>query len=231
MGGWSLRNHAMGVAALAALERDRDHLSALGVVAEAGRIRHADEFELDQRLVDLERLRHELAQLPRIRAVRDDEKFAMIEPIWPDRISRARQRHRERPLAHFLLFHFSFLADRCQSFRVAVRCRSRRCERPPACPAARIFLHDSGCERRRGIRRASALPSSAGRTRSPWHCPHISLRDRSAERCCRPFYSPRRPAWPPREDRAAPREAARARSRRRCVAFVRTCRGLFPPAY
>src|SRR4029453_5818941 len=82
-----VEKHAMGVAALAALERDRDHLSALGVVAEAGRIRHADEFELDQRLVDLERLRNELAQLPRIRAVRDDEKFAMIEPIWPDRIS------------------------------------------------------------------------------------------------------------------------------------------------
>src|SRR5262247_4901265 len=60
-----VEKHAMGVAALAALERDRDHLSALGVVAEAGRIRHADEFELDQWLVDLERLRNELAQLPR----------------------------------------------------------------------------------------------------------------------------------------------------------------------
>jgi hypothetical protein len=95
----------MGVAAFAALERDRDHLSALGVVAEAGRIRHADELELDQWLVDLERLGNELAQLARIRAVRDDEKLAMIEPIGPDRVSRTRQRHRERPLAHFLLIH------------------------------------------------------------------------------------------------------------------------------
>src|SRR5262245_14144393 len=51
-----VEKHAMGVAALAALERDRDHLSALGVVAEAGRIRHADEFELDKRVIDLERL-------------------------------------------------------------------------------------------------------------------------------------------------------------------------------
>src|SRR5215475_5129170 len=112
MGGWSLRNHAMGVAAFAALERDRDHLSALGVVAEAGRIRHADEFELDQRLFDLERLRNELPQLAGIRAVRDDEKFAMIEPIGPDRISRTRQRHRKCPLAHFMLVHLSLLADR-----------------------------------------------------------------------------------------------------------------------
>jgi hypothetical protein len=100
-----VEKHAMGVAALATLERDRDHLSALGVVAESGRIRHADEFELDKRFVDLERLRNKLAQLPRIRAVRDDEKFAMIEPIWSDRISRTRQRHRERPLPHFMLFH------------------------------------------------------------------------------------------------------------------------------
>src|SRR5215475_700541 len=97
--------HAMGVAALAALERDRDHLSALGVVAEAGRIWHANEFEFDQRLLDLERLRNNLAQLPRISAVGDDEKLTMVESIWSDRISRTRQWHRERPLAHFTLFH------------------------------------------------------------------------------------------------------------------------------
>src|SRR5262245_54872058 len=106
-----VEKHAMGVAALAALERDRDHLSALGalaalgVVAEAGRIRHADEFEFDQRLLDLERLRNNLAQLPRISAVGDDEKLTMVKSIWPDRISRTRQWHRERPLAHFTLFH------------------------------------------------------------------------------------------------------------------------------
>src|SRR5262249_50862709 len=100
-----VEKHAMGVAALAALERDRDHLSALGVVAEARRIRHADEFELDQRLINLERLRNELAQLPRIRPVRDDKKFAMIEPIRSDRKSRIREWHRERPLAHLMLSH------------------------------------------------------------------------------------------------------------------------------
>src|SRR5262249_43509935 len=140
-----VEKHAMGVAALAALERDWDHLSALGVVAEAGRIRHANEFELDQRLVDLERLGNELAPLPRIRAVRDDEKFAMIEAIWSDRKSRTRQRHRERPLSHVLFFHLLFLADWYQLLRVAARCCNRTCGHPPACSAARIFLHDSGC--------------------------------------------------------------------------------------
>src|SRR5262245_65215385 len=93
-----VEKHAMGVAALAALERDRDHLSALGVVPEAGRIRHADELEFDQRLLDLERFRKNLAQLPRLGAVRDDEKLTMVKTIWRDRISRTRQRHLERSL-------------------------------------------------------------------------------------------------------------------------------------
>src|SRR5262249_34514398 len=101
-----VEKHAMGVAALAALERDRDHLSTLGVVAEASRIRHADELELAQRFVDLERIRNEIAQRRGISSVRDDEKFAMVKSIGPDRISRTCQRHSESPLAHFMLFHF-----------------------------------------------------------------------------------------------------------------------------
>ncbi len=72
-----VEKHAVGVAALAAPERDRDDLSAFGVVAEAGRVRHADELELHQRLVDLKRLRHELAQLLRIGPVGDDQIFAV----------------------------------------------------------------------------------------------------------------------------------------------------------
>src|SRR5262249_57526592 len=99
-----VEKHAMGVAALAALERDRDHLSTLSVVAETGRIRHANEFEFDQRLVDLERLRDNLAQLARITG-RDDEKFARVKPIWPARICWTRQRHRRSPLPPFLPCH------------------------------------------------------------------------------------------------------------------------------
>ncbi len=58
-----VQEHAVRVAALLALERHGDHLAALGVVAEAGGVRHADELVLHQRLFDLERLRHDRAQL------------------------------------------------------------------------------------------------------------------------------------------------------------------------
>ena len=81
-----VEKHAMGVAALAALKRDRNDLSALGVVAEAGRVRHADEFELHQRLIDFERLRHQLPQPLRIGAITDDEKFAIVEAVRADRV-------------------------------------------------------------------------------------------------------------------------------------------------
>ena len=56
-----VQEHAMRIAALAGpAKRHRDDLAGLGVVAEAGRIRHADELVFDQRsLVDLERLRHD----------------------------------------------------------------------------------------------------------------------------------------------------------------------------
>jgi hypothetical protein len=52
-------------------------------------------------------------------------------------------------------------------FKVAACCCNRTCEHPPAFLAARIFLDDPERGRRRGTRRASALPSSAARTRSP----------------------------------------------------------------
>src|ERR1700730_5279035 len=45
-----VQEHAVRVAAPSAAERDGYHLAALGVVAEAVRIRHADEFVFDQRL-------------------------------------------------------------------------------------------------------------------------------------------------------------------------------------
>ncbi len=79
-----VEEHAVGIAALAPLEGNRDDLAALGVIAEAGRVRHADELELHQRRRDLERLGHELAQLCGIGAVGDDQIFAI------DRIDRGR---------------------------------------------------------------------------------------------------------------------------------------------
>ena len=79
------------------------------IVSESGRIRHADEFELHQRLFDLERFRHELAQFLRIGAIGDDQKFAMIEAIGTDRIGRARQRHGERPLSNLSFSHNDLL--------------------------------------------------------------------------------------------------------------------------
>ena len=83
-----VEEHAVGVAALAAAERDRDHLPALGVIAEAVRIRHADEFVFHQRLalVEFERLGHHGAQLHRIGAVGDDQVFAVDEPVRSRRI-------------------------------------------------------------------------------------------------------------------------------------------------
>jgi hypothetical protein len=73
----------MRVAAPAAAEGNRYHLAALGVVAETIRIRHADEFVLDQRfaLIQFERLRHDRPQLCRIGAICDDQVFAVNEPI------------------------------------------------------------------------------------------------------------------------------------------------------
>jgi hypothetical protein len=56
-----IQEHAVRVAALPAAQRDGDYLAAFGIVAEARRIRHADEFVFDDRLVNLERLRHERA--------------------------------------------------------------------------------------------------------------------------------------------------------------------------
>jgi hypothetical protein len=67
-----VEEHAMGIAALASLERDRNDLSALRVIAESGRIRHAEELKFHQRLFDLQRFGHQLAQLLRIGAICDD---------------------------------------------------------------------------------------------------------------------------------------------------------------
>ena len=141
-----VEKHAVGVAALAALEGHRNDLSALGVIAETGRVRHADELEIHQRRLDLERFRHELAQLCGIGAIGDDQIFAIVEPIRADRIGRARQRHRERPAAYFTLLHRASLSRDG---------RSRPCDRP-AIPTD--SSRSRRCGRLRTGRAARALP-------------------------------------------------------------------------
>ena len=51
------------------------------------------------RVVELERLRNDRAQLLRIGAIGDDQVFAVDEAIGSRRIGRTGQRHRKRPLA------------------------------------------------------------------------------------------------------------------------------------
>ena len=100
-----VEKHAMGVAALAALERNRNDLSAFRVVAEAGRVLHANELELHQRFAHLKRFRDQGAQLVRIGPVGDNQIFAVAEAIRPDRIGRAAQWHCERSCPYCIFVH------------------------------------------------------------------------------------------------------------------------------
>jgi hypothetical protein len=100
-----VQEHLVGVAAGLAPPAHRDHLAALGVVAEAGRIRHADELVIHHRLDDLQRLRHHPAQRLRVGAVADDEVLAVDEAVGPGREGRAGQRHGEGGLPHGLGIH------------------------------------------------------------------------------------------------------------------------------
>ena len=99
----------MGVAAPATAERHRDDLAALGIVAKAIGVRHADKFVFDQRFafIKFERSRNDRSQLRRIGAICDDQVFAVDEAIRPRRIGRIGERHRERPPHDFLLVHFN----------------------------------------------------------------------------------------------------------------------------
>lgn len=97
-----VEKHAVGVAALAASEGDRDDLPAFGVVAKAGRVRHANELEFDQRLAHLKRLRHKVAQFLRIG---DDQILPVAEAIWAGREGRAGQGHGECARPDGILVH------------------------------------------------------------------------------------------------------------------------------
>jgi hypothetical protein len=78
----------VGVTAFPAAEGNGNDLPALSIVAEAVRVRHADEFVFNQRLVavDVEGPGHYRAKLHRIRAVGNDQVFAVDETVWSRRV-------------------------------------------------------------------------------------------------------------------------------------------------
>src|SRR6516162_2011719 len=95
----------MRIAALAAAEGHRNHLASFGVIAETGRIRHADKFVFDDGFIDLQWLRHQRAQLVRISPVSDDQIFPLTEAVWSWRKRGARQRHCKSPCPHITFLH------------------------------------------------------------------------------------------------------------------------------
>src|SRR5262249_12636072 len=82
----------------------RSHLAGFGVIAEAGRIRHADKLVFDDGFIDLQRLRHQRAQLIRISPVSDNEIFRLTEAVgsWRKRGARERRGKSARPHITFL---------------------------------------------------------------------------------------------------------------------------------
>jgi hypothetical protein len=90
-----VEEHLMDEAAGLAAKRHRDDLAALGVVAKAGGVRHADEFVVHHGLGQLQRLRNDPPQRLGVGAVLDDEVFAVDEPVGTRWKGRVRQRHGE----------------------------------------------------------------------------------------------------------------------------------------
>jgi hypothetical protein len=80
-------------------QTNRNHLARLSVIAEAGRIGHADEFIVDDIASHLQRLGHDRAQGIRVGMVADHDEFAILELVGPARIGEVVQRHCERILA------------------------------------------------------------------------------------------------------------------------------------
>ena len=80
-----IQKHGMVVAALLALELNRDDLARLGVIGEVRGVRHADELIFDKRLIEGERLRNNRLECRRISPVGDDQILAINETIRPRR--------------------------------------------------------------------------------------------------------------------------------------------------
>jgi hypothetical protein len=74
----------------------------------AGRIRHANEFMVDHRIADFERLVHDRAQPVRVGMVSDSQKCAVDEPVRTDRKRRAGNRQGEGLRQHAFDVHGFF---------------------------------------------------------------------------------------------------------------------------
>ena len=97
--------HRMNVDSLLAAEADRDHLAAFGEIAEAGRIRQADEFKFDDWVGYFEGLWHDSAQGAWIGKIFDHEIFTIIEMIGSWRIGWIVERQGESARTHICDFH------------------------------------------------------------------------------------------------------------------------------
>ena len=100
-----IEKHLMNEAAGLTLIGHRNDLTAFGVVAETGRVWHADELVVHHRLGKLERFRYDPAQRFGIRPVLDDEVFAVGEAVGAAWKRRVRQWHGERCRAHVVMSH------------------------------------------------------------------------------------------------------------------------------
>ena len=104
--GWLVvQVHLCGKVDRLALIEAGDDDAALGVIAEAGTVRHADPFVEDVSFgIRLQRLRHGFAQQVLVGFVGHDHEFAVYEPVRSHRITGACGRHRGK-LKDLLCFH------------------------------------------------------------------------------------------------------------------------------
>ena len=115
--------------AVLARETDRDYLAGFGVVAEAGRVGHADEFVAHRVAERLERLGNDGPQKVGVGAVADDDEFAVVEFVGRPRIRRVVERHREGVLADIGNLHFLVSCSRPCRARSKVNTPSALCGR------------------------------------------------------------------------------------------------------
>ena len=102
---FAVEEHRVHVAAALLAVADGHDLPCLRVIAETGRVGHANELELHNRVRHLKRRRDDSGKRAGIGSVGDDQEFSIHEPVWTRRIGRARERHRKRAFPDFAFGH------------------------------------------------------------------------------------------------------------------------------